>query len=1096
MAKANVANTRVVPTGTSSDPYYNDYDESKNFHQMIFRPGYAVQGRELTQLQTILQNQIERFGLHIFENGSSVIGGETSLTTCVTLNLESTFSGSTIVPANFKDKTIRYSDSNNSVIARVIQTSSATETEPPALHIKYQSGSEFQPGDTIKIEGEETYANLVPTANATAFGQLAWIYDSIYFYDGYFVKVPKQSVITSKYTLTANVKIGLESDDTIVTEDSDSSLLDPALGASNYQAPGAHRFKKELILSTRDLSSTDDSQFIEILRLEKGSITKKVQYPIYSEIEEVFARRTYDESGSYTVKQFNINMQDDEGDNANNVSAVLSPGKAYVTGYEFETIGDSKISIPRAREKANVLNHDLNMNYGNYVIVDNLEGVFNFESQELVDIHSVPYTSINFTSQGNYDTTKIGTARVRDVEFFSIGSSVYDVTQRRYEFYLFNTQFTGSQNFSSANSFVKHATYTSGASGFANCNISTLSKDNGLANGNSLISEPSLASLVFPFPETYVAVGSISNQSYQFRKLYTSVTFTDGVGVITAGTDEQFIGTSASSNVASTITDNFLVVVEAVGASGRGLGDQVAITTSVTGAPETATLTTGVGGGDTFTATIYAKMEVDGSSAAQRTKSLTKANTLTMPSSSASNTFIGPTGSTATVYLTEGQVVILNPTRQPDVRESLYISDVIAVPTIWNLDGAAPPVAGSDLTIYEDVTNKYTLDTGQRDTYYDHASIRLKPGVSAPRGPLIVSCRFYVSTTDRGYFSVDSYPLLSTEIIEEGTALGTGYSIIPYFTTTAGEKINLRDCIDFRPVRRSAANTSSNFTLNGAKVPIAATDFESNYSYYLGRRDLIVLTPNRLLKRIAGTPSKYPQNPTQPTNSMVLYTLSLPPYTAYPSNVAVQFIDNRRYTMRDIGIIDKRLRNVEYYVTLNSLEKDAIDISIPDVNGLERTKYGILADNFNGHQLGDSDKFDYNCAVNYKQGWMQSKANTEAFSLIANTASTSNVSIFEDKIFLNYTEEEYVNQNTATKFTAIAEFLFADFEGTIITVPDADIWKSVNSAPAVVKTTFENQSTFDTITVQSQTQAQDAINDVIGGDTLSRNRWRGSRGGR
>jgi hypothetical protein len=61
------------------DPYYDDFDEDKNFLRILFRPGYAVQARELTQLQTILANQIEKFGNHIFKSGSPIVGGKISL---------------------------------------------------------------------------------------------------------------------------------------------------------------------------------------------------------------------------------------------------------------------------------------------------------------------------------------------------------------------------------------------------------------------------------------------------------------------------------------------------------------------------------------------------------------------------------------------------------------------------------------------------------------------------------------------------------------------------------------------------------------------------------------------------------------------------------------------------------------------------------------------------------------------------------------------------------------------------------------------------------------------------------------------------------
>ena len=58
-----------INTNFNVNPYYDDFDEDKKFLRMLFKPGYAVQARELTQLQTILQKQVERFGNHIFQNG-------------------------------------------------------------------------------------------------------------------------------------------------------------------------------------------------------------------------------------------------------------------------------------------------------------------------------------------------------------------------------------------------------------------------------------------------------------------------------------------------------------------------------------------------------------------------------------------------------------------------------------------------------------------------------------------------------------------------------------------------------------------------------------------------------------------------------------------------------------------------------------------------------------------------------------------------------------------------------------------------------------------------------------------------------------------
>ena len=56
-------------------PYFDDFDEDKRFLKILFRPGRPLQSREVTQLQSMLQNQIERFGRHMFEEGSVVTGG-------------------------------------------------------------------------------------------------------------------------------------------------------------------------------------------------------------------------------------------------------------------------------------------------------------------------------------------------------------------------------------------------------------------------------------------------------------------------------------------------------------------------------------------------------------------------------------------------------------------------------------------------------------------------------------------------------------------------------------------------------------------------------------------------------------------------------------------------------------------------------------------------------------------------------------------------------------------------------------------------------------------------------------------------------------
>ena len=130
---ANVLNTNIVYSETTVFPYYDDFDETKNFHKILFRPGYAVQARELTQIQTILQAQIERFGNHIFQNGSLVVGGQLSIDRRAEhINLESTYVGEDIDPSEFVGKFVTWS-ANTRARAYVLASQDATSNTPPTL---------------------------------------------------------------------------------------------------------------------------------------------------------------------------------------------------------------------------------------------------------------------------------------------------------------------------------------------------------------------------------------------------------------------------------------------------------------------------------------------------------------------------------------------------------------------------------------------------------------------------------------------------------------------------------------------------------------------------------------------------------------------------------------------------------------------------------------------------------------------------------------------------------------------------------------------------------------------------------------------------
>ena len=83
-------------TDFNVSPYYDDFADSNNYHRVLFRPSYALQARELTQAQTILQSQVERFGNHVFKEGDVVVPGSVQTVARATIKLTSFTGTSTL----------------------------------------------------------------------------------------------------------------------------------------------------------------------------------------------------------------------------------------------------------------------------------------------------------------------------------------------------------------------------------------------------------------------------------------------------------------------------------------------------------------------------------------------------------------------------------------------------------------------------------------------------------------------------------------------------------------------------------------------------------------------------------------------------------------------------------------------------------------------------------------------------------------------------------------------------------------------------------------------------------------------------------------
>ena len=484
-------------TDLNISPYYDDFDSSKNFYKVLFKPGYPVQARELTTLQSILQDQVKSFGSHIFKEGSMVIPGNIAYDgnfNSVKLNPTNFGVDISLYINNFIGKKVIGQTSGTTAIIQYVALPDGNNVEDLTIYVKYLDSDSnfqfnpFQDGESLITEENITYGNTTINAgtpfvslissDATSVGSSASIGDGVYFIRGYFANVSKQTIILDHYTSIPSYRIGLKIDELILSAKDDSSLYDPSKGFTNYAAPGADRFKINLTLTKKLISDTNDTDFVELLRVEDGKIKKIETKTQYNIIKDYIAERTYDESGDYTVEPFNVTVNNSLNDRLGNnglffdtetteqnntpsedlMCLKISPGKAYVRGYDVDKISTTIIDVEKPRDTELIKTASIPFEMGNNIRVNNVSGTP--KQKFTVDL----FDQLNST--GNV----IGNARVYS---FSLTDAPYTNDATNWDLYLYDIQTYTTLVLNSAvsnlelpaTSFVKGK--SSGASGFA-----------------------------------------------------------------------------------------------------------------------------------------------------------------------------------------------------------------------------------------------------------------------------------------------------------------------------------------------------------------------------------------------------------------------------------------------------------------------------------------------------------------------------------------------------------------------------------------------------------------------------------------------------
>lgn len=1097
------------------EPYFDDYDESKGYHRILFKPGVAVQARELTQLQTILQKQIERFGRHLFKEGAMVIPGQLSIDQTVkavkleatALNLQTTFASANILVTG----------DTSGVVASVVKAVNAEGSDSPTLIVKFlKTGTNnqktiFDNGETLSISGSASTLTTI-ASSAVTDSSIASIESGVYFVLGNFVSINTQSIVLDKYSSTPSYRIGLAVTEDFITEEDDSTLVDNAQGSFNENAPGAHRYKISIALDKLSLTSTLDQDFIELSRIESGIIKNLVNRTEYSVLERTLARRTYDESGNYTVRPFRIQIREHRDNNRGSWTASkanilvgdviaysgnsyvslgsgttgstapthisgsvsdgsiewfysenpvynqgvfsadlngdesklaigLEPGKAYVQGYEIEKISTEYIPVSKARATASVTNDIIATTVGNYIKVANVFanatatlGITSFGTVNLYDSFTV--------TRGAVTANVVGTARVRDLTYDSGNAAT---TAGIFKLSLFDISMNSSKSF--ARNVKQIGNVAAGVAFTADISpeyiqlsgtITATASTSVVGSGTKFTTELSIGDWIYfnnPSVGRRKVVGITDDYSLTVDN---SATITASIpyrieALLYEAELQQLLFDFPYFAIKQT-EDPTYTVTKAVEGTSAGGG-----TLSITG--------------DTYNSSALATDYV----VINRTTGAIENPTIVTTSGSISITGLTPSNN-FTVILPIVKTADAK-TKTPTIT-TLTIADsalcsqssiCLNKADVYKIDSVK--MTGNTI----DITDWFTLDNGQKSTHYDTAKLIKKPNYPVPSGNITIFYRYFAHGAG-DYFSANSYSTVQRSDVP--TFYGTNYSI------------RLTDVLDFRP-RKDDTNTNFSGTGSSATA-LPRRGFQTNfdYQYYLPRNDKIVLDPNGNLYVLNGASALTAPEPNDPALGMPLYKLNLQPYTVTPKtpDVTFTYIDNKRYTMRDIGTLEKRLNQVEYYTALNLLEQETKSLTILDSEGLDRFKNGFIVDNFEGHGVGDVYASDYRCAVDMQNNQLRpfyfmnninlvEENNTEAARI------TSKYQVTGDLVTLRYTHTPLITQPYASRIENVNPFSVAYFNGRFTLTPSSDEWFETARRPDLI---INNDGNFDSIRASAE----------------------------
>lgn len=895
-------------------PYFDDYNVEdkndnnktvvdKNYLRILFQPGFAVQTRELNQLQSALQNQIEQLGNHFFTEGSAIFGDDKPIFNDGLHYVD--IIPNSAAPAGLVDLLkLQGKITDIGTEATIVNVESFTENSVNKirLYLTYDQGGEFEvPEDSEDlnsplgndalyfVEGEyvdslntvNEFAGHVGIIDATGYGFSFAIRENVYYTNGSFVHFPDTSLFLRKSQgEIVKSELRFVVSENKVNSTQDNTLLDNANGSSNFSAPGADRYQimlKPIIvvpsnpagIALRDLNGGANSTIVfldsdsnigstkRLITVGEGGV-KEESTNAFNDFDKKSAKKTMEESGNYVLQPFRITYE-------NFIREETPAINGYYTKSFIEEETPFGISTAEDARQHYIVEVNTSIAYVNgfrytYPPKVLLKGVRARTFETITDGLEL---SMNY---GHYVETELLDSPSGNISFTP-------------------TQLANIKSVTEIGSRARIHTFQNEAVG------QTL--DN--------VSNPTLL-FKLPFP----GVKKIAGFEYERVTRFTNVTVQEGDKLIINSSGGNFSETSDISTPAYGVFD----------AEGKLLNPSYDFNILGSGGSTASTVKLVLANPSRFTAPFTILAPEDVPDVIVRTKTQRTGTTVVNVTSTSEETIL--TLSNSDVIFSEDKVnLTIELNTNPGV----------------NISGAKFRV----------------IDDGQKKDRYIRPVIAIS-GLSST-GDHTVKYNYF-SHTSGDYFASNSYDNAFDENYGD-------YSSIP--TLDFLENTSLADVIDFRI--KSIPDDQDTAGIEQAIPRPNSTAKITNLEAWESRIDKLIINDGGTLEIFQGEPAREPVPPIPPKNSLTLYEMFVPYYTSVLAGLRNQYFDNSRYTMRQIGQLDKRLQQIEYASALSSSEASANNRLFTDSEGNTLFKSAFIADNFSGHSIGDLKAPDYLVAI-------------------------------------------------------------------------------------------------------------------------------------